>query len=171
MSEVVLEVVNTHHESYRAVLKSERVRGDGKQHVLVVSVLWNSTWSTAVWRTTRGELFSTARSKAYQLYSIMLMSGDFGGQWKCLNLKEGFWSPSVAILDVWGVILHCSNSQSPSECTMDMNGGRVHGFMRLSPCPYTSISSIQLETRLVISGNVFPVIDSPISVLMGPGEE
>ena len=43
---------------------------------------------------------------------------------------------------------------------------RVHGFMRLFPYLYTSICSIQLETRLIRSGNMFPVINSPMSVLM-----
>ncbi|GFV22950.1 transposable element Tcb1 transposase [Trichonephila clavipes] len=33
-----------------------------------------------------------------------------------------------------------------------------------------SISSIQLETKLVRSGNVFPAISNPILVLAGPGE-
>ncbi|GFW80514.1 uncharacterized protein TNCV_2416161 [Trichonephila clavipes] len=47
---------------------------------------------------------------------------------------------------------------------------RVHGFMRLPPYLHTSISSIQLETRLVRPGNVFPVINSPMSVLMSSGE-
>ncbi|GFT31953.1 uncharacterized protein TNCV_3468191 [Trichonephila clavipes] len=32
------------------------------------------------------------------------------------------------------------------------------------------ITSIQLETRLVRPGNVFPVINSPMSVLTAPGE-
>ncbi|GFX29981.1 uncharacterized protein TNCV_2616931 [Trichonephila clavipes] len=45
-----------------------------------------------------------------------------------------------------------------------------HGFMRLSPYPYTSISSIQLVARLIRPGNVFPVINSPMSVLTGPNE-
>ncbi|GFX51788.1 hypothetical protein TNCV_5014901 [Trichonephila clavipes] len=40
--------------------------------------------------------------------------------------------------------------------------------MRSSTYPYTSISSIQLETRLVRTGSVFPVINSPTSVLTGP---
>ncbi|GFU05773.1 hypothetical protein TNCV_3602121 [Trichonephila clavipes] len=43
--------------------------------------------------------------------------------------------------------------------------------MRLSPYPYTPISSIQLERRLERPGNVFPVINSPMSMLMGLGEE
>ncbi|GFX91653.1 uncharacterized protein TNCV_3682391 [Trichonephila clavipes] len=47
---------------------------------------------------------------------------------------------------------------------------RVHEFMRLSPFTCTSIRSIPLETRLVRSGNVFLVINSPLSVLTGPGE-
>ncbi|GFW26772.1 uncharacterized protein TNCV_2851621 [Trichonephila clavipes] len=40
--------------------------------------------------------------------------------------------------------------------------------MRLSPYPYTLISSIQLETRLFRLGSRFPVINSPMSVLTGP---
>ncbi|GFS51514.1 uncharacterized protein TNCV_549551 [Trichonephila clavipes] len=52
----------------------------------------------------------------------MFMSGDYGGQWKCLNSEECSWSPSVAFLDLWGVALSCLNSPSPPECTMDMNG-------------------------------------------------
>ncbi|GFW49384.1 uncharacterized protein TNCV_3058911 [Trichonephila clavipes] len=47
---------------------------------------------------------------------------------------------------------------------------RVHGFMRLSPYPYTSINSIELERRLVRPGNVFLVINSPMSVLTVPDE-
>ncbi|GFX81535.1 uncharacterized protein TNCV_4509411 [Trichonephila clavipes] len=47
---------------------------------------------------------------------------------------------------------------------------RAHGFLRLSPFPYKSISLIQLETRLVRQGNVFPVINSPMSLLPGPRE-
>ncbi|GFU40113.1 uncharacterized protein TNCV_3767781 [Trichonephila clavipes] len=47
---------------------------------------------------------------------------------------------------------------------------RVNGFMRLYPYLYTSISSIQLETRLVIPGIMFLVIKIPMSVLTGPGE-
>ncbi|GFX48029.1 uncharacterized protein TNCV_4113641 [Trichonephila clavipes] len=45
-----------------------------------------------------------------------------------------------------------------------------YGFMRMSPYPYTSISLIQLETRLIRPRNVFPVINSLMSVLAGPGE-
>ncbi|GFT05318.1 transposable element Tcb2 transposase [Trichonephila clavipes] len=35
---------------------------------------------------------------------------------------------------------------------------RVYEFMRFSPYPYTSISWIQFETRLIRPGNVLPVI-------------
>ncbi|GFX03904.1 uncharacterized protein TNCV_4678091 [Trichonephila clavipes] len=45
---------------------------------------------------------------------------------------------------------------------------RFHGFMRLSPYLYTSISSIQLETRFVRSSNVFPGDGKFLST--GPGE-
>ncbi|GBN42012.1 hypothetical protein AVEN_87618-1 [Araneus ventricosus] len=41
----------------------------------------------------------------------------------------------------------------------------------LSPYSYTCIRPTQLETRLVIPGNVFPVINSPMVVLSDPGEE
>ncbi|GFY27390.1 hypothetical protein TNCV_2070101 [Trichonephila clavipes] len=40
----------------------------------------------------------------------------------------------------------------------------------LYPYPYTSVSSIQLQRRLVRPGNLFPVISSPMSVLTGLGE-
>ncbi|GBN57862.1 hypothetical protein AVEN_30151-1 [Araneus ventricosus] len=40
-----------------------------------------------------------------------------------------------------------------------------------SPYSYTCIRPIQLETRLVRPGNVFPVINSPMVVLSGPGED
>ncbi|GFW21923.1 cytochrome P450 4V2 [Trichonephila clavipes] len=47
---------------------------------------------------------------------------------------------------------------------------KVHGFMRSSPHSYTSINFIQLEKRLVRPDNLFPVTNSPMSVLTGPGE-
>ncbi|GFX95243.1 uncharacterized protein TNCV_848341 [Trichonephila clavipes] len=40
----------------------------------------------------------------------------------------------------------------------------------MSPYQYMSVSSIQLETRLVRPGNVFPVINRPMSVLTVLGE-
>ncbi|GBN04880.1 hypothetical protein AVEN_124491-1 [Araneus ventricosus] len=40
-----------------------------------------------------------------------------------------------------------------------------------SPYSYTCIRPIQLATRLVKPGNVFPVINSPMVELSGPGEE
>ncbi|GBL69490.1 hypothetical protein AVEN_121806-1 [Araneus ventricosus] len=48
---------------------------------------------------------------------------------------------------------------------------RVYGLMMSSPYSYTYIPPIQLETRLVRPGNVFPVINSPKVVLSDPGEE
>ncbi|GBL84810.1 hypothetical protein AVEN_93843-1 [Araneus ventricosus] len=48
---------------------------------------------------------------------------------------------------------------------------RVYGLMMASPFSYTCIRLIQLETRLVRPGNAFPVINSPMVVLSGPGEE
>ncbi|GBM04076.1 hypothetical protein AVEN_247948-1 [Araneus ventricosus] len=46
----------------------------------------------------------------------------------------------------------------------------VHGFMKLSPYQHMSIHPIQLETRLVRPGNLFPVINSSMAALVGPGE-
>ncbi|GBM35293.1 hypothetical protein AVEN_38158-1 [Araneus ventricosus] len=48
---------------------------------------------------------------------------------------------------------------------------RVNGLMMSSPYSYTCIHPIQLETRLVRPGNVFPVINNRMVVLSGPGEE
>ncbi|GBN19130.1 hypothetical protein AVEN_163966-1 [Araneus ventricosus] len=48
---------------------------------------------------------------------------------------------------------------------------RVYGLMMSSPYSHTCILPIQLETRLVRPGNVFPVINSPMVVLSVPGEE
>ncbi|GBO37451.1 hypothetical protein AVEN_188631-1 [Araneus ventricosus] len=58
---------NSHHESCRAVNKSIGVRGGG-------------------------DIFSTACSKASWISSIMFISGDLGGQWKCLK-SEVFLEP------------------------------------------------------------------------------
>ncbi|GFX48797.1 hypothetical protein TNCV_3479811 [Trichonephila clavipes] len=59
-------------------------------------------------------------------------------------------------------------TESPLACPLLIC--KVPGFMRLSPYPYSSNRSIHLETRLVRPGNVFPIINSPMSVWMGPGE-
>ncbi|GFX34982.1 uncharacterized protein TNCV_2329221 [Trichonephila clavipes] len=78
-------------------------------------------------------------------------------------------------LDVSGVPYH-ANCTPPYHCKAStcLNNPflicRVHGFMRLYPYLYATISSIQLETRLVSPDNVFPVINSSMSVLTGPGE-
>ncbi|GBM52060.1 hypothetical protein AVEN_23293-1 [Araneus ventricosus] len=48
---------------------------------------------------------------------------------------------------------------------------RVYGLMMLSPYSYMCIRPLQLETRLARPGNVLPVINSPMVVLSGPGEE
>ncbi|GBO43371.1 hypothetical protein AVEN_275172-1 [Araneus ventricosus] len=40
-----------------------------------------------------------------------------------------------------------------------------------SPYSHTCIRPIQLETKLIRPGNVFPVINSPTVVLLGPEEE
>ncbi|GBM09375.1 hypothetical protein AVEN_184082-1 [Araneus ventricosus] len=48
---------------------------------------------------------------------------------------------------------------------------RVYGLIISSPYSYTCIRPIQLKTRLVRRGNVFPVINSAMVVLSGPGEE
>ncbi|GBM49898.1 hypothetical protein AVEN_92163-1 [Araneus ventricosus] len=46
---------------------------------------------------------------------------------------------------------------------------RVYALMMLSP--YSYIRPIQLDTSFVRPGDVFPVINSPMVVLSGPGEE
>ncbi|GBO20730.1 hypothetical protein AVEN_139922-1 [Araneus ventricosus] len=51
----------------------------------------------------------------------MFISGDLGGQWKCLKSEECSWSHLVATLDAWGVALSCWNCPNPLEYTMDMN--------------------------------------------------
>ncbi|GBN92010.1 hypothetical protein AVEN_8751-1 [Araneus ventricosus] len=65
---------NSHHESCRAVNKSIGLRGGG-------------------------DIFSTACSKASWISSIMFISGDLGGQWKCLKSEECSWRHLVATLD------------------------------------------------------------------------
>ncbi|GBM22338.1 hypothetical protein AVEN_121151-1 [Araneus ventricosus] len=64
------------------------------------------------------------RCKANQICSIMFMSGDLDGLWKCLRSQMYSWSHSVANFDVWGVALSFWNCPNPPECTMDMNGYR-----------------------------------------------
>ncbi|GBO20194.1 hypothetical protein AVEN_71064-1 [Araneus ventricosus] len=68
---------NSHHSSFRTVHKSIGVRAGG-------------------------DLFSTACSKASRISSIMFISGDLGGLWKCLKSEECSWSHLVATLDAWG---------------------------------------------------------------------
>ncbi|GBM74023.1 hypothetical protein AVEN_57822-1 [Araneus ventricosus] len=63
----------------------------------------------------------------------MFISGDLGGQWKCLKSEECSWSYLVATLDAWGVALPCRNCPNPSECTMDiMSVGDRTGCLNLS---------------------------------------
>ncbi|GBN67630.1 hypothetical protein AVEN_205755-1 [Araneus ventricosus] len=64
-----------------------------------------------------GDLFSTACSKASRISSIIFISGDFGGQWKCLKSEECSWSHLVVTLDAWGVAWSFWNRPNPSECT------------------------------------------------------
>ncbi|GBM05037.1 hypothetical protein AVEN_167122-1 [Araneus ventricosus] len=71
-----------HYEYCRAVNKSIGVRGVG-------------------------DLFSRACSKASRISSIMFISGDLDGQWKCLKSEECSWSHLVANLDTWGIALSC----------------------------------------------------------------
>ncbi|GFW01422.1 uncharacterized protein TNCV_5030721 [Trichonephila clavipes] len=91
-----------------------------------------------------------------------------GDQTGCCHLSESY-------VDVSGVPYH-SNCTAPfhHRAFTGLNSSlltcRVHGFLRLSPYPYASISSMLLETRLVRQGNVFLVISSLMSVLTGLGE-
>ncbi|GFU05079.1 uncharacterized protein TNCV_574341 [Trichonephila clavipes] len=91
-----------------------------------------------------------------------------GDQTRCLHICH----LSKSYIDVSVVPYHavCYHRASTSLNSLLLTC-RVQGFMRLSPYPYTFISSIQLETRLVRPGNVFPVINNPMSVLTGPDEE
>ncbi|GFU52316.1 uncharacterized protein TNCV_3958421 [Trichonephila clavipes] len=91
--------------------------------------------------------------------------GDQTGCLSTCHLSESY-------LDVSRVPYHANCTRPiPHRASTSLNSPlltcKVHRFMRLSPYPYTSISSIQLQTRLVRPGNVFPVINSPKSVLMG----
>ena len=65
---------------------------------------------------------------------------------------------------------HPTPLQSLHQLEQSSADMQVHGFMKLSPYPYTSVCSIQLKIRLVRPVNMFPVINSPMSVLTGPGE-
>ncbi|GBL70725.1 hypothetical protein AVEN_165662-1 [Araneus ventricosus] len=86
---------------------------------------------------------------------------------------------SESSLDVSGVPYH-ANCTRPIHVHIHHRGSnilnsplltnRVYGLM-MSPYSYTCIRPLQLETRLVRPGNVFPVINSPMVVLPGPGEE
>ncbi|GBM67021.1 hypothetical protein AVEN_47192-1 [Araneus ventricosus] len=58
-----------------------------------------------------------------------------------------------------------------SRLNIPLLTNRVYGLMMSSPYSYTCVRPIQLETRLVRPGNVFPVINSSMAVLSGPGEE
>ncbi|GFT60510.1 hypothetical protein TNCV_1966141 [Trichonephila clavipes] len=66
------------------------------------------------------------------------------------------------------VVLEVNDTMNPA--TLSTNQLQAHEFIKLSPYPYTPISSIQLESRLVRPGNVFQVINSPMSVLTGSEE-
>ncbi|GFV25197.1 uncharacterized protein TNCV_2565811 [Trichonephila clavipes] len=77
---------------------------------------------------------------------------------------------SESYLDVSGSHIMLYHHRGSTSLNSPMLTSRVHGFMRLSPYPYTSISSIQLETRLLRLGNMFPVIKSPMSALTSPGQ-
>ncbi|GBN63842.1 hypothetical protein AVEN_88585-1 [Araneus ventricosus] len=83
---------------------------------------------------------------------------------------------SESSLDVSGIPYH-SNCTVPyhhkgsTRLHSPLLTNRVYGLMMLSPYSYTCIRPIQLETRLVRPGNVFPVINSPMVVLSDPGEE
>ncbi|GBM70305.1 hypothetical protein AVEN_262523-1 [Araneus ventricosus] len=83
---------------------------------------------------------------------------------------------SESSLDVSGIPYHanCTRptpSQRSTRLSSPLLTNRVYVLMTSSPYPYTCIRPIQLETRLVRPGNVFPVINSPMVVLSGPGEE
>lgn len=79
-------------------------------------------------------------------------------------------------LDVPGVAYHSTahvlhHSRASTRMNRPLLTCRVHGFMRLSLYPYTSIRSIQFDTRLVRPGNMFSVINSSMWVLTSPGAQ
>ncbi|GBO41481.1 hypothetical protein AVEN_254787-1 [Araneus ventricosus] len=83
---------------------------------------------------------------------------------------------SESSLDISGAPYHanCTHpipSQRLHQIDSPLLRNRVYGLMMSSPYSYTCIRPLQLETRLVRPGNVFPVINSPMVVLSGPGEE
>ena len=73
------------------------------------------------------------------------MSGDFGGQRKCLNSKQCSWIHSAAILDVWDVALSCWKYSSSWDCTMDMNVCMWSARMR------TYVSPVRVVSRRIRS--------------------
>ncbi|GBN11286.1 hypothetical protein AVEN_202276-1 [Araneus ventricosus] len=95
-----------------------------------------------------------------------------GDRTGCLNTCH----LSESSLDVSGVPYH-------ANCTRPIPSQRFHQIEQspddkqglwindLSPYSYTCIRPIQLETRLVGRGNVFPVVNSPMVVLSDPREE
>ncbi|GFT55025.1 uncharacterized protein TNCV_2325341 [Trichonephila clavipes] len=92
-------------------------------------------------------------------------AGDQTGCLRTCHLSESY-------LDISGShIMPTAHTPYHHRASTNLNSSlmtcRIHGCMRLFPYP---ISSLQLETRLVRPGNVFPLITSPMSVLTGPSE-
>ncbi|GBL90717.1 hypothetical protein AVEN_203262-1 [Araneus ventricosus] len=58
--------------------------------------------------------------------------------------------------------LHTYHHRGSTRLNSPLLTNRVYGLMMSSPYSYTRIRPIQLETRLVRPGNVFPVINSPM---------
>ncbi|GFX71917.1 uncharacterized protein TNCV_1443401 [Trichonephila clavipes] len=91
-------------------------------------------------------------------------AGDQKGWLRNCHLSESY-------LDVSGVPYYAPyHHRASTSLNSPWLTCRVHGFTRLSLHPYISISSIQLETRLVGPGNMFPVVNRPMSMLTGTGE-
>ncbi|GBM22813.1 hypothetical protein AVEN_226483-1 [Araneus ventricosus] len=67
--------------------------------------------------------------------------------------------------------LHTSHHRGSTRLNSPLLTNRVYGLMMSSPYSYTCVRPIQFETRRVRPSNVFPVINSPMVVLSGPGEE
>ncbi|GFT59231.1 uncharacterized protein TNCV_3891781 [Trichonephila clavipes] len=96
-------------------------------------------------------------------------AGDRTGCLRACHLSESY-------LDVQGShIMPTAHALYHHRASTSLNSplltSKDHGFMRFSPYPYTSISSFQLQTRLIRPGNLFPVMNVPISVLTDTGKE
>ncbi|GFY24788.1 uncharacterized protein TNCV_2689791 [Trichonephila clavipes] len=113
--------------------------------------------------------------RSVQLKSPKFVGMHNGHEWVKLIRQDAYVPVRVVsrrIRDLVSRQLHTTpyHRRASTSLNIPLLTCRAHGFMRMSLYPYTSINSNQLETKLVRPGNVFPVINSPMSVLTAPGE-